>query len=262
MEKVASRSLIFTLSMKAETIDEVIATLDQIIAESKIRQSPLGYFAALYRKVTVRVKEGIARGEFEDGARMEVLDVIFANRYIEAYQQHENGEPTTLSWQYAFAKTAHYWPVVSQHLLWGINAHINLDLGIAAAQTARGSSLPELKADFDKINELLAELLEEVQEELAQIWPIFKYLFRLVGRLDDRLIGFSMEKARNGAWQFAEELYGSRPNDWPVLIMERDKRIAALAEWLNPSGFVSQLILKLMRISEVGHTAKKIEILK
>lgn len=44
-----------------------------------------GYFAALYRKVTSRAKQGIADNEFEDGSRMEKLDVIFANPYINAY---------------------------------------------------------------------------------------------------------------------------------------------------------------------------------
>jgi len=51
----------------ARTIDEVIVHLDDIIARSIREQSRLGYFAALYRKVTVKVKEGIAQGRFEDG---------------------------------------------------------------------------------------------------------------------------------------------------------------------------------------------------
>ena len=68
----------------ATTIDEVISALDDILAISKVKKSRAGYFAALYRKVTLAVKNGIASGIYEDGKRMEKLDVIFANRYLAA----------------------------------------------------------------------------------------------------------------------------------------------------------------------------------
>ncbi|MEK7325664.1 MAG: DUF5995 family protein, partial [Chloroflexota bacterium] len=52
--------------MTAENIDQVISQLDDIIATARREKSRAGYFAALYRKVTVKVKEGIAAGRFED----------------------------------------------------------------------------------------------------------------------------------------------------------------------------------------------------
>ncbi len=70
--------------MWAKTIDEVIQQLEKIVGWARDNQGRLGYFAALYRKVTVKVKEGIADGFFKDAMRMERLDVIFANRYLEA----------------------------------------------------------------------------------------------------------------------------------------------------------------------------------
>ena len=70
----------------AETIDGVIGKLDQIIDWSYTTKSRLGYFAALYRKVTIKVKEGIEEDFFEDGERMERLDVIFANRSLDVFQ--------------------------------------------------------------------------------------------------------------------------------------------------------------------------------
>ncbi|HTI94128.1 MAG TPA: DUF5995 family protein, partial [Puia sp.] len=68
--------------MKATTIDEVLSQLSGIIAESRQAGDRCGFFAALYYKVTAKVKEGIEKGQFEDGARMEKLDVLFANRYL------------------------------------------------------------------------------------------------------------------------------------------------------------------------------------
>nr|WP_299454970.1 DUF5995 family protein [uncultured Microscilla sp.] len=112
--------------MKATTIDEVITQLDDIINISKQTKSPLGYFASLYQKVTIKVKEGIAQNFFEDGARMEKLDVIFANRYLAAYEAYNNGQQVTQSWQRAFAMASRYWPIVLQHLLMGMNAQLTL----------------------------------------------------------------------------------------------------------------------------------------
>jgi hypothetical protein len=63
-------------SMRAETIDDVKGEADGIIDWGHDRRTRLGYFPALYRKVTVEVKKGIEDGFFEDGKRMERLDRI------------------------------------------------------------------------------------------------------------------------------------------------------------------------------------------
>ncbi|HEX7529808.1 MAG TPA: DUF5995 family protein, partial [Pyrinomonadaceae bacterium] len=70
--------------MTPQTIDEVLAELDQIILRARNDRDRLGFFATLYRNVTIKVKEGIAAGLFQDGRRMEKLDVTFANRYLAA----------------------------------------------------------------------------------------------------------------------------------------------------------------------------------
>ena len=54
------------------TIDHVITELEIIIQESIKKNSTLGYFAALYQKVTIRAKEGIENNYFEDCSRMEI----------------------------------------------------------------------------------------------------------------------------------------------------------------------------------------------
>jgi len=52
-------------NLLARTIDDVIRQLEGIIARSIREKSRLGFFAALYHKVTIRVREGIAAGQFE-----------------------------------------------------------------------------------------------------------------------------------------------------------------------------------------------------
>ena len=52
--------------MAARDIDELILLLDRQIAAYLDRRSPLAYFPALYRAVTIRVRQGIELGAFED----------------------------------------------------------------------------------------------------------------------------------------------------------------------------------------------------
>lgn len=149
------------------SIDEVLEDLDEIILETKERDDTLGYFAVLYRRVTWKVKEGITNGYFEDAERMEQLDIIFAQRYIHAYRDYRNGIPVTNSWQKAFLLSNNRSFIILQHLLLGMNAHINLDLGIAAAEVCKYEKIETLRTDFYKINEILASLVDEVQHNLS-----------------------------------------------------------------------------------------------
>src|SRR5438105_8150490 len=91
----AERAMIPKLALEstpARTIDEVIEQLNDIINRTRQEQSRLGFFAALYRVVTIKVKEGISAVRFDDGARMEQLDVTFANRYLDALQRFRRKE--------------------------------------------------------------------------------------------------------------------------------------------------------------------------
>ncbi|HZY36425.1 MAG TPA: DUF5995 family protein, partial [Mucilaginibacter sp.] len=60
-------------TMPKVTITDILAQLEVIIAESEKLNNRVGYFAALYYKVTARVKDGIDKGKFQNGKRMERL---------------------------------------------------------------------------------------------------------------------------------------------------------------------------------------------
>ena len=120
--------------IQATSVDDVIAHLDNIIDWSKKKQSRIGYFATLYRNMTKAVKQGIADKTFTDGKRMELLDVIFANRYLDAWDAYVNKQKCSNAWCAAFNACDKNNLIVLQHLILGINTHINLDLGIAAAE--------------------------------------------------------------------------------------------------------------------------------
>ncbi len=249
--------------MGAKTIDDVIARLDEIIEDALQRGSANGYFAVLYRRVTLGVKTRLAEGDyFEDNARMEDLDVIFANRYLDAYDGYFNGADCSEVWRIAFQAAEDGKPIVLQHLLIGMNAHIGFDLAIAAAEVAPGTSISGLNKDFQKINELLAGEVDSVQSALARITPLLKILDTLGGQLDEDLAKFSMDIARDRAWRMATDLAGmSAPELMEQYLQQRVQKVAAFSERLYRPKFLFQWLLRLIRRFEKGDVRSRIGIL-
>ncbi|MDC8003662.1 DUF5995 family protein [Aureisphaera galaxeae] len=249
--------------MTATTIDEVLGFLDEIIETSKEEQSTLGYFAALYRKVTQQVKDKIGQHFFDDDARMELLDVTFANRYLAAYTGYKAGTEITESWQVAFEASENSKLIVLQHLLAGMNAHINLDLGIAAAEITDTQTIHSLQGDFNKINDILGALVGEVEKDLSEIWPFLLWILKVTKKVDNFLINFSMNIAREGAWLFANELVfrdaGTTLNE---MIAKRDKKIAKLGQSIVKPGRIERFIFRIIRFGERGTVADKITALQ
>ena len=143
----------------AASIDQVIDVIQGIVDWSIANESRLGYFAALYKRITIAIRNGIRDGLFDDGPRMERFDVTFASRYFAALNGYFH--PTQFPflsqcWRVAFDGAQRPAPILVQHMLAGVNAHIDLDLGIAAEAVALGRLLPTLHRDFNKVNAVLA----------------------------------------------------------------------------------------------------------
>ena len=230
------------------TIADVLIRMDEIVSECKFKNSRIGYFAVLYRQVTRRIQAGILNQEFEDNPRMEKLDVFFAKRFIDAYELWKAEEKTTGSWKTAFDASQSSSYLALQHLFLGINAHINLDLGIAASETMAGKNLAGIQNDFNKINSILGELVDGVKSNIRTVSPIFGWLIPLAKGKDEMLLNFSIQLARDGAWKYAGE-YHLDP-DKEFQIKDRDKNISRLAEKLiNPGKFLS-ILVKIIGIAE------------
>ena len=245
----------------AETIDEVITQLDGIVAQASRERGRAGYFAALYRGVTARVRDGIKRGDFEDGERMARLDVVFANRYLEALHRFRAGEPTSKCWQIAFTTAARWRPIVLQHLLLGMNAHINLDLGVAAAAVSTNGRLPELRRDFDAINAILCDMLDDVQDRLARIWPLMALLDRAGCRTDEAVMHFSILRARDAAWDVATTLARLDGEDVAREVERVDEWAAVLARLIRTPGVTVSLANLVIRVTELGGVTRAIKAL-
>jgi hypothetical protein len=243
-------------------IDQVLRDLDREVARAWEEKSRLGYFAALYRRVTQKVKEGILTpGVFQDPERMDRLDFAFASRYLDALAAFRRGDPLTRSWQVAFDAARSRRPVILQQLVLGINAHINLDLGIAAARTAPGGAIGALLGDFNRINEILAGLVTLVERQVGELSPWLGFFSRVAGEDGVRAIEFSMTVARDEAWQLAKALAPlAEPAQEPE-IARRDGEVAWLARRVLHPGPLLDLVLLGVRAREAHDVRRVIDVL-
>ncbi|RAJ83650.1 hypothetical protein CLV59_103621 [Chitinophaga dinghuensis] len=222
----------------ASTLDEVLAKLEEIISNAIKNNDRSGYFAALYYKVTLKVKEGIAAGQFGDGKSITRLDIQFANRYFHAFDQWQQGKAVTSSWEVCFNATKKRSYLILQHLLLGMNAHINLDLGIAACEVSDGN-LDNLRTDYNNINLILSSLTYGVISQLNLLSPFMSILGFRGTKSNSMLVQFSLGNARDGSWCFAEELALLKDNAYDAFIVKRDSEIAELGgSLIKNSGFL------------------------
>jgi hypothetical protein len=244
------------------TIEEVIVRLEQIVLDCKNNNKREGYFAALYLQVTREVSLKIKENYFNDNKRMEQLDVVFANRYIKAHDQYLENKTCTSSWLIAFKACKKRDPLVVQHLLIGINAHIGLDLGIAAATVCPGPIIESLHNDFNKINAILSGLVNKVEQELSSIWPLLKIVDWVAGKMDEKIASFSMNVARDAAWATAIQYTSLQSSDLQEeFIIARDKEVAIFGEKIATPGVTLSVFISIFQAFEWGTIKKKIEVL-
>ncbi|MEO5684347.1 MAG: DUF5995 family protein [Chitinophagaceae bacterium] len=248
--------------IRVNSIQEVINNLDLIIAWSKSHQTPMGYFATLYRRMTVAVRDGIRNNAFEDGPRMEQLDIIFASRYLDAWESYTHQQRCTNAWYTCFEACSNNKLVVLQHLLGGINAHINLDLGIAAASVAPGEKIFSLQHDFEKINDVIRELAQAIQESLCKIWFPLRALQRITNNSQDTVLNFSITTARKTSWANAVALAFIQGEIRDTHINTIDAAVVTIANRIISPGIMTEMVLLPVREMEHDNVSRNIELLE
>ncbi|MFD4600300.1 DUF5995 family protein [Streptomyces sp. NPDC058464] len=236
--------------MTAQNIDDVVDGLAGIVQEAGRAGDRAGYFAALYRQVTVEIRTAIHSGLFEDGARMDRFDTLFGNRYFDAYDAWRRDRSGPRCWRETFGLLDDADTIIVQHLLLGVNAHINLDLAIAAARTSPGSDIHALHHDFQLINDILARVVLAVQDSVDALSPFMSLLDRAGGRTDEQILDFSIRQSRQEAWHNALLLAGQDDTGRAATIERLDVRATVLARLITRPGGLLRPALEVIRHTE------------
>lgn len=157
--------------------------------------------------MTLSIESEIRSGRFLHPEDVSRLAVDFSSRYFTALDQFVRGRELSRCWRVAFLAASDPNLLIVQHLLLGLNAHINFDLGISTAKiTGTQEHLGEIERDWSSIQALLSNTLDSVQERINAVSPNFAKLDELGGRADEALVAFSISKARDQAWAMAHAL--------------------------------------------------------
>ena len=246
------------------TIDQVIDAIQGIIDWTIANESRLGYFAALYKRITIAIRQGIHDGTFDDGPRMERFDVVFASRYFAAlngYFHAAQYPAVSHCWRVAFDGAQLPGPIIVQHMIAGVNAHIDLDLGIAASVIAPGDLLPSLHHDFNLVNAVLSSQVSTVVTEIDELSPVLADLYDILMKYELDLIAEGLVIVRDDAWHFATVLAGEPGILHPSTIMLRDLAVAKLGALILHPPEILQKIVDVIAARESRDIVRNIETL-
>jgi Family of unknown function (DUF5995) len=211
-----------------------------------------GYFSALYSRVTERIGASIEDGAFQDGPGLDRFATQFASHYVAAAHDHALGPQC---WQASWNVVADPRLLIVQHLLLGINAHVNYDLPRAVVEVAdeRGDLL-SIRHDFDAVNDVLAATYVDVVKDLDRVSRWVNSASRLGG---GHAFNFSLALARARAWQAATAMYPLPAEGRRAYAEQLDRLVSVLAfQITRPTPLLRPLVSLARRLEE--HDATKV----
>ena len=199
-------------------------TADELRSIAQSCADAAGYFPAMYSRVTNQIADSIGVHAFVAGDRMDAFATEFASRYTRAWRQEV---PRPRCWQASWDVADDGNLLIVQHLLLGINAHVNYDLPQAAAAAARETGdLASVRKDFDTVNDVLASVSVGVLDDLDRLSQWTSMAAAVGG---GRAFNFSLRAARAQAWGAAERLYSLDEHQQRAYLAELDELVSVLA---------------------------------
>lgn len=205
-------------------IDDLLIRMDTIAERLGIAGDARRYFHATYTRTTRAVRDEILAGGFEDGPWVALWDVAFAARYLDAFEAWELTGQAPGPWQVAFttatqepAQGARAIPPL-EHVLLGMNAHINFDLApalldvITPAEFADSVLLAQRGRDHSHIDSVLAGRVaaEDVELRAVEVPGTRTLLDRVLQPFNRLGTKRFLRESRRKVWHNAHELDAAR----------------------------------------------------
>jgi hypothetical protein len=227
------------------------ATVDELRAVALDADDASGYFPAMYARVTRRVERSAAEGRVGDRERMEHFARTFAAWYLEPIRGER---PVPGCWRAAFAVADDPGLLITQHLLLGINAHVNNDLPQVVVQLAdETGDLDALRPGFDAINDLLAATYPDLVRDVGSVAG---WIAALSARGGGRIFNFSLHRARDIAWMNARRLYATPVDERPAQVARLDDAVRVLAYLVTRPPRPASWMIPLLRRFESDDPAE------
>lgn len=209
--------------------------VDGVIAEMVANWEPLdsscdarAVFALTYLRTTEAFRTTLGTGFFDDEDVIINLDRVFADLFFDAIDGYEE-RATPQAWTIAFDASKNGRTNAVQDVFLGMNAHVQRDLPVALSAVglvqAGGSSW---KPDHDRVNEILAVVADDIQDELARLYdPMVTLSDASPSPADEHLSLETVKLWREIAWRNAERLALARSDAERDLVMTQIEAYSA-----------------------------------
>jgi len=169
-------------------------------------------FLGCYRLMTSNMLDAIEAGRFQDAVWVSSLLHRFADYYFDALACYEQRRPDApVVWQLAFDVTRDEDVTTLQHLLLGVNAHINFDLVFTLVDqlAPEWAELTDERraqrhADHTLVNRIIGETVDAVQDQVIDRHsPWYDFVDKLLGPVDEWLTSRLISRWREEVWENA-----------------------------------------------------------
>jgi hypothetical protein len=114
-----------------------------------------------------------------------------------------------------------------------------------------GKEISAIEKDFNKVNDILFQITNELQSRLSRVSPLMFIVDWLGTNNDERLINFSMRKARGQSWNAANLLWSLAENDRKSAIDNLDHLTLKLSERIkSPRTGIIRFLVRLIQSFE------------
>jgi hypothetical protein len=203
------------------TSDEkpVLTRMTTLVDQWEAAHDRRAIFLGCYRLMTQNMLDAIDTGRFQDDVWVSNLLHRFTDYYFAALDQFDQHSPDTpVVWQLAFDATRDEDVTTLQHLLLGVNAHINFDLVFTLVDLLApewtdltDERCTQRHADHALVNRIIGETIDAVQDQVIDRHsPWYDFVDKLLGPVDEwltsRLISHWREEVWNNAVRYLESV--------------------------------------------------------
>ncbi len=235
-----------------------LTTLEQQLLAARDRR---GVFVTAYLTITKAVAAQCDADGFRDVPWVRSYLVAFGTLYRDALHRdataRRSDAPAEIrrvpkAWRVAFDAASARRGWVIQHLMLGVNAHINHDLALALLMAGIDGDRATCYADHTAVNQVLERATLALKTEVSLKWaPLLERLDQAAGTLDDDVTVFSIAKARDHAWAMAVAMDATRgtPGE-PLLRAALDEQAAVVARLILAPPAETTVITRSRRLLE------------
>ena len=219
------------------TIDDVVQGFDALEVRFRAAGDRRAIFVTLYGTVSTEIRARLAQRFFSDNEWVARYAVTFGNLYLDALDDYEahRRDRVPKAWRLCFDLARSAEGLVVQDMLLGINAHVNHDLPFALEAISIDPDRARRHGDHGAVNAVLASVVERATARIAELYaPGLAPLDEIAGPLDELLGLFSLQVARDSAWESALALSNARnPIERRLACSLIDSRAAIMARLLR-----------------------------